>query len=111
MKYTWIAFFFIFSTNICLGQVVTDSTIVGEKYISVYVTKEKKIMLYGEKASFRKLEKYLQLTHKRQAKIGTLRPTLLDVFAVFERVVKLLGKYDVDSEWFSDPEFSTPFFE
>ena len=35
----------------------------------------------------------------------------MKVFAVFEEVVELCEKFEIETEWFRDPEFTQPFFD
>lgn len=93
------------------GQEKLDSILKTDSEIFVYVFSKSKITLNGEKISISKLDKYLSENQVQNAKIGTLKPTPLKVFPTFEKVVKLMEKYKVKAEWYSDPEFQKLFFD
>jgi hypothetical protein len=108
LKYTMIL---ILIPLLFFGQEKSDSILKTDNEILVYVFSKSKITLNGEKISIPKLDKYLRWNQVQNAKIGTLKPTPIKVFPTFEKVVKLMKKYKVKAEWYSDPEFQKPFFD
>lgn len=111
MKSHLVILVFFFCSVTIYGQSITSSKTNDDNYILVYVDLKKKILLNGQKSNLKKLEKYLQTTNRTQAKIGTIKPTPLDVFAKFEKVVQLMKNYCIESKWYSDNEFTVPFFK
>lgn len=93
-----------------IGQSQSSST-TDSDFVTVYVDSKSKIFLNGEKIRMTDLEKYIASNKIVQAKIGTLKPTPLDVFPTFEKVVQLMKKYEIETSWYSDPEFQIPFFD
>ena len=113
LKIKSIVLSFIISLTIgfCIGQDTEKDIFSNRDYIYVFVTDKGKVMLNGEKSNLKKLELYLKSSDKTKAKIGTITPTPLEVFVVFQRVVKLFEVHNIDAEWYRDPEFSKPFFD
>ncbi|WP_194768727.1 hypothetical protein [Tamlana sp. I1] len=107
LKYVIIILFPLFS----FGQDILDSNSDKNNSISVYVYSKSKILLNGNKTSIPKLDKYLRNNRVNQAKIGTLKPTPQKVFPIFEKVVNLMKKYNIKTEWYSDSDFQKPFFD
>ncbi len=93
------------------GQNELNLTQATDSSVSVYVFGKSKVTLNGEKTSIPKLEKYLRTNQIAQAKIGTLKPTPMKVFPTFEKVVKLMEKYNIEAVWYRDPNFQKPFFD
>jgi len=107
-KYVFLLILFpLFS----FGQGELDSISGNDKVISVYVFSKSKITLNGERISIQKLDKHLKNNQITQAKIGTLKPTPIKTFSVFEKVVKLMEKHEIKAKWYSDPGFQKPFFD
>lgn len=108
LKYALIL---ILSPLVLFGQNKLDSIPKTDNTILVYVFSKSKITLNGEKISMKKLDRYLQDNQVGKVKIGTLKPTPMKVFPIFDKVVKLMEKHKIKAEWYSDPEFKKPFFD
>ena len=109
MKSFIVSIILTLTFNLCLGQAVDKTAFPNGNYI--YITSKKKVILNGEKSSLHKLKLYLKETDERIAKIGTVKPTPLPVFAIFEEVVQLCEKYNIEAIWFRDQAFTIPFFD
>ena len=101
----------LLTLGISNAQATAPDSVEQEFVIEVYVMTRAKILLNGEHTNIRGLKKYLRANQVDSARIGTLRPTPLEVFPTFNAVVELMNEYGVDNEWYRDPEFTRPFFE
>ena len=110
MRQTIITALILVSPILSIGQSQSTLTNSGDT-LRVYVLSRSKILLNQEKMRISKLENHLMLNQITQAKIGTLKPTPLDVFPTFEKVIQLMEKYNVEATWYSDMEFQKPFFD
>lgn len=111
MKSKLLILIFSLTIGFGMGQSAEQEISSDQNSVNVFVTEKGKVMLYGEKSSLKKLERYLEESNKTQAKIGTVKPTPLKVFAAFEKVVELFESHNMKTNWYRDKEFSTPFFE
>lgn len=111
MRSLFLLVILCFISSVSLGQDSGETLILDTEYIHVFVNKKRKIILDGEKSSLLKLERFLEKTDKTKAKIGTLKPTPIAVFAEFEKVSRLFKKKGIDTDWYRDSDFTTPFFE
>ena len=75
-------------------------------FIEVYVDQKGNIFLDRKKSSLVDLEKFLKGTDLRKARVATVFPTLIKVFATVEKVENLFKRFSIEAEWFKDPEFT-----
>lgn len=80
-------------------------------FIEVYIDKKGKIFLGDEKISLTKLEIYLSDSEIIKAKLATVFPTPMKVFSIVEKVNNLFDKFEIETIWYRDPEFTLPAWE
>lgn len=92
----------------CLGQTATDTT---AKFIEIYVDKRGNLFVDGQRRTLDGLDEYLATTNLKQAKLGTIFPTPLNVFAKVEQVHNRLELKNIKVDWFKDREYTKPAFD
>lgn len=97
--------------NFCNGQVQIKSLEKDSIFIKVFVNKKGDIFLDHEKTTLSELEKYLKLTKLEKAKLATIFPTPIKVFATVEKVNTLFEKFNMKPEWYQDSDFTIPAWE
>ena len=101
-----LTLFLSLSVNI-LGQ---DRVNISDT-LKIYIDKKARVYLNGEKSSISKIEKNIERDKPQNAKLATVFPTPMKVFAIVEKTNQILDKNSIKTEWYKDPKFTIPAWE
>lgn len=79
--------------------------------LKIHIDKKARVYLNGEKSSLIKIEKYIERNKPQNAKLATVFPTPMRVFAIVEKANHILDKNAIKTEWYKDPKFTIPAWE
>jgi hypothetical protein len=95
-------------SSTCFGQAEADTS---AKFIAVYIDKWGNLFVDGERRTLTGLDEYLATTKLKQAKLASIFPTPLRVFATIDKVHSRLELKNINVIFYKDRAYTQPAFD